>query len=216
MGKKTKKRTKFFAICGLAGLLLASSPSTSLAKENTYASQDVDNSIASTNYVSKTYEDSSNGKNKSDLDYADVESWMEKDVEEIIENTNYTKLDDKNYDQKVIGGSKPSFVLFYNNQGEYSSGLATLAKLLHNDFPEKIDFFVYKLSESEEKTTLKQSPGTNNPYNRTPALLFYSEDNKGNITYVDQIHGGMNEKEPVISMYKKYSDEFIPKNLLDQ
>ncbi len=215
MGKKTKKSTKFFAICGLAGLLLASNPSSSLTKENTYVNQNVNDSIASTNYVSKTCEDSSNGRIKSDLDYYDVKRWMEQDVEKIIENTNYTKVNDKNYDQKVIGGSKPSFVLFYNNQGEYSSGLAALAKLLHNDFSNKTDFYVYKLSESEEKTTLKQSPGTKNPYNRTPALLFYSEDDKNNITYVDQIHGGMNKKEPVISMYKKYSEEFIPKNLLD-
>ncbi|EFI34799.1 Thioredoxin domain protein [Desulfonatronospira thiodismutans ASO3-1] len=148
-------------------------------------------------------------------DDATLKEWMNQPVEETLAGTNYTKVNDDNYQREVKQADQPVMVLFYANQGEGSTGLAALTKTLHEKFPE-IKLCAYKLTDSEsisrpEFERLQQ----NYPLESAPALLFYEEKDFGSGTeFLAQFKGGISTLDLLKDEIDRYY-EVTPKYLLD-
>ena len=151
------------------------------------------------------------GTNYQRPDDATLKEWMNQPVEETLAGTNYTKVNDHNYQREVKQADQPVMVLFYNAQGEASAGLTALTKTLHEKFPE-IKFCAYKLSD--RNTTPR------NVYNhvtseydvkKTPELRFYKVE--GNNTEYAGRAGGIKTLDFLSSRYDLLSD-IIPQEVL--
>lgn len=137
---------------------------------------------------------------------------MSQPVDETIKGMEM--VDDSTYQKKVFGSDKPVIVMFYNNEGDYSKGLATLTESLNEEFGDKIKFLAYKASENEKTEDNKlRSMISKYDIKEVPSLYFFDNDN-GSIKREERLNGGIKSTD----FYKKIAPEitnFINKNLLD-
>ena len=151
-------------------------------------------------------------------DDATLKEWMNQPVEETLAGTNYTKVNDDNYQREVLEANQPTMVFFYTNAGEYSWGLAALTKALHKQFPE-IKLCAYKLTDGVTTPRGVYNHVTSEyPVEKTPSLLFYESKDFGSGTEIMpenwHMQGGIvtfDYLDGKIGDYYKH----IPKNFID-
>jgi len=154
-----------------------------------------------------------------------LKQYLSQPVETTIgtPGVDYIPVKDENYDQIVKGSNKPVMVLFYCNEGEYSTGLAGLAKVLNDTFQadnvkegyagDDILFCAYKVSNEE---TVDYDEGTDlearYPIGDIPALAFYAINNN-KMECIGSYDGGPSELDRLKKDIQDYM-ELIPKNML--
>ncbi|EFI34801.1 hypothetical protein Dthio_PD2182 [Desulfonatronospira thiodismutans ASO3-1] len=148
-------------------------------------------------------------------DDATLKEWMNQPVEETLAGTNYTKVNDHNYQREVKQSDQPVMVLFYTNAGEASAGLTALTKTLHEKFPE-IKLCAYKVTDGSGVHMSKVNEMRNKyPLEKIPSLLFYDTKDFGSGTeYLSQLHGGIKTLDFLKGEIEFYS-EAIPKQFID-
>ncbi len=144
-----------------------------------------------------------------------LEKWMKTPVDDLLANIPHTKIDDNNYQTEVLGANQPTMVLFYNNLGFNSStGLATLVKNLSYKFPE-IKLCLYKVSDDAETPYSKDYIKGKYPIKKTPALLWYDNDNgKMELFKPFTITGGYKTAKDLSQPFNIYNSN-IQKFILD-
>ena len=152
-------------------------------------------------------------------DDATLKEWMNQPVEETLAGTNYTKVNDHNYQREVKQADQPTMVLFYtdnpNTDGvNPSRGLVALTKTLHENFPE-IKFCAYKLSDrNTTPRNVYNHVMEKYPLEKTPSLVFYEKDFRGT-EHLGNIHGGFVYIDSINEAYDKFTINIIPNKLLD-
>ena len=140
--------------------------------------------------------------------------WMKQPVEETLKGLDYIPVCEKNYEEEVYKADRPVMVLFYNNEGEGSQGLAALARMLHKSFP-GIKFCAFELTP---KATVRRSRleefKKKYPLETSPALVFYRK-RKGRVKYLGQLHGGITTTECLESEYKFLAKYVLPNKVLN-
>jgi hypothetical protein len=128
--------------------------------------------------------------------------YMNQPVEKTFDRTDLVYLNAATFNEEVLDAERPVMVLFYSRNGELSRGLAALARVLLNMFP---DFkpCAYPLPDAKLLTvdTFKVYH-TRYRLRGVPALLFY--DKEGGVVEVQgAIHGGYNQIEEVKRQLEK-------------
>ncbi|EFI34803.1 hypothetical protein Dthio_PD2184 [Desulfonatronospira thiodismutans ASO3-1] len=155
------------------------------------------------------------GTNYQRPDDATLKEWMNQPVEETLAGTNYTKVNDHNYQREVKQSDQPVMVLFYNAQGEASAGLTALTKTLHEKFPE-IKLCAYKLSDRNTTPRNVYNHVTSEyPVEKTPSLLFYEEKDFGSGTEKGHaFNGGIKNFDLLTDTIESFYEP-IKRNMLD-
>jgi len=148
-------------------------------------------------------------------DDATLKKWMNQPVEETLAGTNYTKVNDDNYQSEVLGSDKPAMVIFYGAE-EGSQGLGALTRALADKFENEINVFAYKIDDQKSMTRAEfEKLAENYPLEKAPALLFYETKDFGSGTeYLSQLHGGIKTLDFLKGEIEFYS-EAIPKQFID-
>jgi len=156
----------------------------------------------------------------------ELKQYLSQPVDDTIgtPGVDYVPVKDENYDQIVKGSNKPVMVLFYNNEGEYSAGLAGLAKVLNDTFQDDnvkegyagddIFFCAYKITDgvSNEPEDLYELQDKY-PIEKTPAIAFYAINNN-KVDCIGSYDGGIIELDVLKEKIEKYFDA-VPKYMLD-
>lgn len=124
-----------------------------------------------------------------------LKQWMAQPVAQTLEALDYSRVDDRSYQQEVFRRSRPVMVLFFADADDAGNcggqrGLAALAKALKQRFPE-IKLCAYKIADAGHISygrlnALKEVY----PLKTAPALLFYDHDN-GRTSLEHAFHGGI-------------------------
>ena len=156
------------------------------------------------------------GTNYQRPDDATLKEWMNQPVEETLAGTNYTKVNDHNYQREVKQADQPVMVLFYNAQGEASAGLTALTKTLHEKFPE-IKLCAYKVTDGSGVHMSKVNEMRSKyPLERIPSLVFYETKDFGSGTeHVGNIHGGIETLDFLKDTYDNFAYNIIPDKIID-
>ncbi|EFI34797.1 hypothetical protein Dthio_PD2178 [Desulfonatronospira thiodismutans ASO3-1] len=154
-------------------------------------------------------------------DDATLKKWMnDYSLQQVLQGTEYTKVNDNNYEREVKNANQPVMVLFHadpqdttNSGGQ--TGLAALARVLNEKFPE-IKFCTYQ--HSDGKTILRpafERLQQNYPLESAPALLFYEEKDFGSGTEKGHaFNGGIKNFDLLTDTIESFYEP-IKRNMLD-
>ena len=145
-----------------------------------------------------------------------LQQYMNQPVELTLKGTDVTYVNDNNYKKEVFGSNKPVMVLFYNNNAKGSQGLAALTRAIEDMYSEQIKLCAYKISDRNQNTQSEfNALAAKYPIKKTPALLFYDNDN-GKVEYFDDISamGGIVTFKFLKNELSFYNSD-IPKSILD-
>ena len=130
-----------------------------------------------------------------------LKEWMDQPVEKTLAGTDYTPVNDRNYEREVFQSHlpeserQPAMVLFYGAEAG-SRGLGVLTTILAKQFEEEIKVFTYKIDDQKSMSVTDfQNLAENYPLKTAPALLVYEKTDNGEIKYFDSIQGGIKSFE---------------------
>lgn len=116
-------------------------------------------------------------------------------VEETLNNTRVIYAADNNFKSLVASSKRPLMVLIYNNDQDYSKGLAAVATCVLGEFPQ-FKFIAYDVRELNQMELDRAAHFTGGMANAVPSLFIYSYKKK-ELLLAGSIKEGYRETELV-------------------
>lgn len=137
---------------------------------------------------------------------ATINQYMGNPVEKTLENTRVFYAAEANFKKAIKETKRPLMVLFYNNDQDYSRGLAAVVTCVLAEFPQ-FKFIAYEIPKLNQRELDRASIFVGGPITSVPSLYIYRYTN-GSLELAASLHEGYRETEPVKQQIERIS-EFI-------
>lgn len=124
-----------------------------------------------------------------------IASYLDAPVEDTLANTRVVYAADSNFKVLVASADRPLMVLIFNNDQDFSKGLAAVATCVLAEFPQ-IKFIAYDVRELNQAEVDKAAFFTSGMAETVPSLFIYKYVD-GGLELAGSIKEGYNETELV-------------------
>jgi len=140
-----------------------------------------------------------------------LDLYMAQPVEETLSNTRVIYASETNFRRLATSEKRPLMVLIYNNDQEFSKGLAAVATCVLSRHPQ-VRFIAYEIVELSQKELDRAGYYLGGTVQAVPSLYLYSYTKDG-MELQGLIREGYREKDLVKEQIERVSD-FVKKRLL--
>lgn len=140
-----------------------------------------------------------------------INKYMADPVETTLQNTRVLYAAEVNFRKIIRDTERPLMVLFYNNDQDFSRGLAAVVTCVLAEFPQ-FKFVAYEVPKLDQRELDRASSIAGGTIKSIPSLYIYRYVD-GSLELAASLHEGYRETEPVKKQIKRIS-EFIKAKVL--
>lgn len=135
-----------------------------------------------------------------------IRRFMGAPVETTLKSTRAFYAADNNFVPEILSTKRALIVLVYNNEQDFSQGLAAVVACVHREFPQ-VRLIAYDVEELSQRGLDRAAHFTGGMIKSIPSLFLYRHTN-GKLELAATIHEGYRELELIKKQIQRVS-EFI-------
>ncbi|MDD3312509.1 hypothetical protein [Pseudodesulfovibrio sp.] len=142
---------------------------------------------------------------------ATIDQYLQQPVEKTLGNTKVIYAAEVNFRRLAAQSDRPMMLLFYNNDQDFSKGLAAVATCVINRYPQ-VRFIAYEIPELTQRELDRAGRYTGGTIQTVPSLYLYRYTKDG-MELAGSIQEGYRDKDLVKKQIVRV-DEFVKTELL--